>query len=307
MLLRQFAQYILGFVFLVTSSFAFSNTEFTYNILFPENSIEVTGCVDSCPSDLIIPAEIDGFSAAIIGAEAFRENGLTSVTLPDTLRRIDYSAFQNNQLLSINIPDSVTDDIGSRAFAGNNLVSVILPENLAALGDSAFDSNQITSVNLPVGISILFSGVFRENQLTGSITIPDGITAIAEDAFLGNNINIIRFNGNRPVSIDSSSFRFNPIQNIYYCAGKIGWPGEPIEGITPQLDENCDNSTIQYSVLDIDQSGSVDALTDCLILLRYFFGLRGENLTNGAVSLNANRATAQEIEAYIQYLLQWTI
>jgi hypothetical protein len=227
--------------------------------------------------------------------------------LPDTLRRIDYSAFQNNQLLSINIPDSVTDDIGSRAFAGNNLVSVILPENLAALGDSAFDSNQITSVNLPVGISILFSGVFRENQLTGSITIPDGITAIAEDAFLGNNINIIRFNGNRPVSIDSSSFRFNPIQNIYYCAGKIGWPGEPIEGITPQLDENCDNSTIQYSVLDIDQSGSVDALTDCLILLRYFFGLRGENLTNGAVSLNANRATAQEIEAYIQYLLQWTI
>jgi hypothetical protein len=53
MLLRQFAQYILGFVFLVTSSFAFSNTEFTYNILFPENSIEVTGCVDSCPSDLL--------------------------------------------------------------------------------------------------------------------------------------------------------------------------------------------------------------------------------------------------------------
>jgi hypothetical protein len=303
MFLRQF---ILGFVFLVSTSFAFSNTEFTYNILFTENSIEVTGCVDSCPSELIIPAEIDGFSPTIIGAEAFRENNLTSVTLPDTLRRIDYSAFQNNQLLSINIPDSVTDGIGSRAFAGNNLVSVILPENLAALGGSAFDSNQITSVNLPVGISILFSGVFRENQLTGSITIPDGITAIEEDAFLGNNISIIRFKGNRP-SINSSSFSGNSIQNIYYCAGKIGWPGEPIEGITPQLDENCDNSAIQYSVLDIDQSGSVDALTDCLILLRYFFGLRGDNLTNGAVSLNANRATAQEIETYIQYLLQWTI
>ena len=30
MLLRQFAQYILGLVFLVTSSFASSNTEFTF-------------------------------------------------------------------------------------------------------------------------------------------------------------------------------------------------------------------------------------------------------------------------------------
>ena len=52
MLLRQFAQYILGLVFLVSSSLALSNAEFTYNVI--DGGIKLTGCIDECPSDLVI-------------------------------------------------------------------------------------------------------------------------------------------------------------------------------------------------------------------------------------------------------------
>ncbi|MFL2531087.1 MAG: hypothetical protein ACJ0QY_00795 [Porticoccaceae bacterium] len=55
-----------------------------------------------------------------------------------------------------------------------------------------------------------------------------------------------------------------------------------------------------YEIADIDSNGSVDALTDGLMLLRYLFGLTGNSLTEGAVANNATRIDAVDIEAYIQ-------
>lgn len=54
---------------------------------------------------------------------------------------------------------------------------------------------------------------------------------------------------------------------------------------------------------DIDDSGDVDALTDGLLLLRYLFGLRGDQLLNSALSNDANRDNAEDIEGYIQSLM----
>jgi hypothetical protein len=55
-----------------------------------------------------------------------------------------------------------------------------------------------------------------------------------------------------------------------------------------------------YTASDHDNNGSVDALTDGLMLLRYAFGLRGERLISGAVSTQGLRNTATNIEAYIE-------
>ena len=311
MLIRQFIQSVLGLVFLVSSSFALSNTEFTYNVI--DGGIEVTGCVDECPSDLVIPKEIDGYVVISIGHSAFApvapspisiaESQLTSVTIPDSVISIGECAFCNNLLSVLDIPANVAY-IGSMAFSGNQLTNLVIPDSVITISGSAFGYNRLSTVIISNSILSLEDSTFENNQLT-SIIIPDSVTNMGIHTFAANPLTSVYFKGNKPEIL--SPFFDNPIEEIYFCPETIGWPGEPIEGITPQSDENCDNSTIQYSVLDIDQSGSVDALTDCLILLRYFFGLRGDNLTNGAVSLNANRATAQEIETYIQYLLQWTI
>ena len=53
------------------------------------------------------------------------------------------------------------------------------------------------------------------------------------------------------------------------------------------------------SELDIDGDGEAGALTDGLILIRYLFGFSGDALISGAVSENAERTTAEQIEAYI--------
>ena len=55
--------------------------------------------------------------------------------------------------------------------------------------------------------------------------------------------------------------------------------------------------------LDIDGNGKSDALTDGPLLLRYLFGLRGNSLIVGAVSSDATRKDATQIEAYIQSIV----
>lgn len=56
-------------------------------------------------------------------------------------------------------------------------------------------------------------------------------------------------------------------------------------------------------LLDVDGNGTVDPLTDGLLLIRYLFGVRGDALISGAVGTDAKRTTAQEIETYIQSLM----
>ena len=55
--------------------------------------------------------------------------------------------------------------------------------------------------------------------------------------------------------------------------------------------------------LDIDGDGQFQATTDGLLVLRYLLGLRGSALISGAVSFNALRRTAPDIEAYVKLLL----
>lgn len=72
--------------------------------------------------------------------------------------------------------------------------------------------------------------------------------------------------------------------------------------LTPQqVADNVD--TVVEVIGDIDDSGSLDALTDGLLLLRYAFGIRGEALVNQATAIGANRTTHEEVEAYIEKFL----
>jgi hypothetical protein len=366
-------------------------SHFTYNIM--DEGIEITGCVDECPSDLVIPEEIDGYvvtrigeaafednhlasvvipdgvtdigggafaynelsnlvlpySVNLIGAYAFHsnqlsmiaipdgissilagsfsENQLTSVSLPNSVDYIDAAAFRANQLANISIPDGVFY-IGESAFADNQLTTLTIPSSVEIIGDGAFDFNQLTSVTIPESVTSIGGVAFHGNQLT-SVTIGNSVTSIGDGAFAANQltsitipksvsyigINAFEYNQlssliffGEPPTIGNNAFASNSLTSITYCQDGAGYHGEwsniVIEGITPSYDADCNTSEdIQYAALDLDQNGSFEALTDALILLRYAFGLRGDNLISDAVALDANRTTAEDIEAHIQSLL----
>jgi hypothetical protein len=65
------------------------------------------------------------------------------------------------------------------------------------------------------------------------------------------------------------------------------------EGITSYL-------TDADAELDIDGDGESKPLTDGLLLIRYLFGFRGDALISGAIGSDAERDTAEAVEAHIK-------
>jgi hypothetical protein len=73
----------------------------------------------------------------------FDTNKLTSITIPDGVTNIEWSAFNGNQLTSITIPNSVTS-IEKNAFRGNPLTSITIGANVSIEPDtySSYDRKE---------------------------------------------------------------------------------------------------------------------------------------------------------------------
>jgi hypothetical protein len=85
----------------------------------------------------------------------------------------------------------------------------------------------------------------------------------------------------------------------------FGLEGEALTGGAIASDSTMSSAEVENAlssammIADIDDDGSIDALTDGLLLLRHLFGLRGDELISGAVSLSAVRSSHSDISDYI--------
>ena len=141
-------------------------------------------------TDINIPASVNyeevDYPVTVIGGRAFNGDGLTSVTIPDSVTAFWPIAFANNALTSVTIPDSVAT-IGSYAFDKNQLTSVTIPDSVTVISFGAFRKNQLTSVIIGNSVTSIEGQAFRENQLT-SVTIPASVEQIGEAAFANNKL-----------------------------------------------------------------------------------------------------------------------
>lgn len=240
-----------------------------WNYFQIRDQILLLGCTNACPSNLVIPETINGLQVAFIGIEAFIDEGITDVTLPNGLLVIENEAFAENYLSEIIIPNTVVNisttsfkyntgiqndffsylKIGSSAMlegciepCPSNLVipSSIDGNDVTLIDDSAFFDANITSLSLPDTLWYIEEWGFDNNFLT-SVTIPSSIVGLMGTTFSDNLLESIHFLGDRPNMEDDDFARSPNLSLITYCPNTSGWPGEPIEGITPQLDQNCDS------------------------------------------------------------------
>lgn len=100
-----------------------------------------------------------------IGEYAFAMNGITSITIDDSVTSIDRCAFQScSKLKSITIPSTVTT-IGNNAFQYSGLESITIPSSVTSIGECAFqDCPSLATVNIEA--------------------VPESFT-VGADAFLG--------------------------------------------------------------------------------------------------------------------------
>ena len=142
----------------------------------------VLGCTSACPANLVIPQTLGGYTVTAIDAGAFFYQGITSVSIPSTVRSIGNSAFANNNLSSVKLPFDL-QTIGNDAFYYNSIASVIIPYSTTSIGEFAFAYNAIGSVRFfnaaPVSIG---ANAFYFNTLT-SLVIPNSVRTIGASAF----------------------------------------------------------------------------------------------------------------------------
>ena len=154
---------LLSLSSLSLTSVADDDGTFTY-VLNPDATATLTGCVSTCPTELVIPELYDGSRVVAIGERAFNRLPIESVELPTGLVKIGPFAFRGGYLTELTLPDSI-EEIGEYAFWQNPLSAVILPSGLKTIGVAVFANNRLTSIELPDTIETISELAFYQNQL----------------------------------------------------------------------------------------------------------------------------------------------
>lgn len=172
-------------------------------------------------TDLVI---CEGITA--IGDSAFSGcYKLVNVSLPNSLKKIDYRAFSVCiELKNINLPEGLTE-IGEWAFSGcTSLDYVIIPKNVKTLSDGIFNSCQLDLVVVPDGVTRIGASAFS--------------FAWINDLYLPNSINLIDY---------YAFYNTKYFYNVYFDGSQSEW--NKIEVCTDN--EGLENpkiiTTTQYS------------------------------------------------------------
>lgn len=182
------------------------STEFTvdnlkYNVTdLIANTVEITsGYGDGA---LNIPATVTyagtEYKVTSIGAEAFYDCSFTSVTIPDGVTIIKYSAFQNcSELTEVTFGNSITTIENTAFYYCLSLKQVTIPKNVTKIGGNVFGfCTALTQVNVDAANPAYSSenGVlFNKDKTTllrypaakpgTTYTVPKSVTCIGESAF----------------------------------------------------------------------------------------------------------------------------
>ena len=171
-----------------------------------------------------IPAEINGKPVTSIDQYSFYQKTMTSVTIPDTVKKIGESAFYEcKNLKNVHIPDSVTD-LEPYSFGDcYALASFNIPKGITEIPAYAFEWANITSLDIPDNITKIGEGAFGFCENVTSLTIPNSVTEIGEKAFQSWKglksfevpKNVTKLSGNTFMSSGITTLTVSPENPVY--------------------------------------------------------------------------------------------
>ena len=251
------------------------------------------------------------YPVTAIGYEAFYYcSGLTSVTIPNSVKSIDdYAFFYCIGLTSLIIPNSVTS-IGNYAFIGNHLNSIIIGTGVLTIGSSAF-----SGINLRKIIWLTKTPPSGYDYASGAINYVsnDQYTSIYDTVKYQFLSSMFEVDGIRYVPISLSERTCDAIDCVYdesaanmKIASTVTYKGiqMTVKNIKPLLAIN--NKFVK--TLNIDVEGSLPnlAFTDCSNLKTVVYGDRingiGPEAFNGCSSLISFTSTEDVPYSNVLYI-----
>ena len=94
---------------------------------------------DGAGGDVVVPAEIDGFTVDVIGINVFKGDTITSLTLPETVLELRSNSVAScEKLTSVTLPQSLVVINRMNFFSCNALSEVTIPASVRYIGDTSF-------------------------------------------------------------------------------------------------------------------------------------------------------------------------
>ena len=143
---------------------------------------------ESAGKDYTVPSSIRFaghlFRVTEIGASAFSDKKVKSVTLPMGLKSIGDNAFMSSTISEISIPATVTN-IGKGAFSNiPTLKTISVPNSVKTIGHSCFVAcTGLTEVKLPARLEKLWNNMFSGCRSLTKVTLPQNIDKIDTGTF----------------------------------------------------------------------------------------------------------------------------
>lgn len=222
-------------------------------------------------------------SVTKIGENSFNScKGMQSIELSNNLEEIGSTALSDTALTSIELPESLKKIQKSAFLHCTSLAGDLkIPSNVTVIGNDAFANDTALTGTLTIGNSVQTIGdsAFSGCKFTGKLTIPDSVISIGDGAFIGNNFSEISLGRNLEKIGENAlntSGTYTGQLNIPDSVKEIGKSafngmgftsirlGKSVSSIADTAFQNCTN----VHSLDISSIGSPDYGTDVFKSLR---------------------------------------
>lgn len=268
--------------------------------LISDNDVEVYW-MDGVDVDIPPTVTYEGvtYNVVAIADVARWEEGLQSVTFPETLVRIGDDAFRNcTNLQKIDLPNSITQ-IGNYAFYGcHGLKEAKLPEYITEISTGLFwDCTRLEKIVIPNNVTTIGNVAFYHCYSLQEVSIPNSVKEKGEDTFTDcpierlyidmaeipvwfRSLNTLKYVGFGPdvISIGNASFQYcTSLFDVDYGYSQIISIGEGAFGSCISLDK--------IIIPDGVEEIGVNAFSGCVSASELIIGDNVKIIGDGAFSL----------------------
>ncbi len=214
---------------------SFSRTSLTGTVQLPEGLKYVSGFDYTNITNVQFPSTLEEIGS---GAFMYCTSLISEISLPHTLKRIEFAAFQEAAIKgNLALPEGL-EYIGSWAFDNCSGLtgSLTIPRgihiiNLYAFSCCGFNGN----LTLPMGLTEICEGAFSGTKFKGELNIPSTVVVIGDNAFANTEFNGTLVLPKELISLGSSAF-----SDCWRLSGVIEIP-ENIVAIPSRLFYHCNN------------------------------------------------------------------
>ena len=204
-------------------------------------------------TDIVIPAQLDGYEVSEIGAYCFEhEHSLRTVEIPSSVRTISEKAFSACYgLESVKLSEGL-EEIKDYAFSEcSYLREITIPDSVTSLGQSAFlNCSYLYKAVIGDGVKVISESAFKDCYVLEELSLGENVTEIEKSAFESARIPTIYI----PLSVQrihNYAFDETGIRNVYYAGTEKQWESIGI---------SYGNSDLEYADIRymVDAEGKTD-------------------------------------------------